>query len=1160
MCENEPLMAGVLELLLSRALSSEELLQWLTDPQYEPSLADLKLLCSQKKDFVAAFINFIRDQCPLIRQAQSQARSRQPSAAPNCGTARTAKLESVLNTRSPPTVVGRRQSIVRVGDCDKSAFPTAFPKRDTPRSSGVDTSAFESATSHRNDKRSVPKDGSTPATLAVVASAPNIADCSAFPAVNAAVESTKPIRRITPTPVKSHWRKLTLNDFLPPEVSHECQRKEGCRPWHMQKESKESTRSQFKRTDALQLRLSAAPQSCSSAQRRDRKHQTTASAVVYADTNIHSTEEVQVDSYIVPAPDCITEREKLDNVAAVYAALLNKGLVVNLTIELFFLLQLLTVKEKPRLIESPHSTKLLESVHNCIYFATAVLQGILQWLCFLDKPTLKLLSNVQHLVTFAPQLYSSIVSLVGCAEPLSRFWSSSIQGVAFDDTTDSHKHFASDNNFRAFRKQRDLFYNLFRDWQRHQFGAGEKFSAQFPHRVAEILDTCSDPGNLSHLARLVLGQLVTSCCGGLELDDQGNFDEKFLHDLKSTSPGKMQKLEERFLLPFKVGGPCPSPSFTGSQIFFYEFIKATTNSIFLQHFKDQCVGKIVEFEKDNPFQDAPLQQSPSEELKRALIAAVYKSKLLGLFLGVVEFLPYSTIESFPKQYVDQQQTIRNLKPLPLNVTGLIRESVKSKQLAATLTWVVNFLSMMDPIAKTLTAYRDVLGLLFSIYKSPALLQTSSAAFFARVLLGWLFELQSIQSDVHAHASNGILEQAESLGSFVDGCIIYMCCPYLRELRCILLEHLTGTKTKYGEIRKITPISASESDLKAQLMNQLEENFFHIHPVSVKKTVEFVADRVSSNVAKRLKKDVQASIVHSRDIVSLMNSVEIEEKERQLKITELFWQISKKAEKTALEQCRELVEKLLPVLLPPDMKGQAVKMCCCLSTKSAVSKVRQWLTANVTEKAFRQGISAAPRQAKSDQNTSKDKGASSHYSAVSAFNILDRLQDCMQQLQSGRGCTTEDAVKVLELCAVSLHSRQEWSPVATAALEQATFDFVLCLAVWCPQVCTRDIFTLAVPMWECSCAVKKACKMLYCARNLHLALMSADMRCTLLKFGELAQVLLYFGLLTVPDLEESLKKVLDLELPSLLLECAVCVLSSVVELYKNSNENVSEKPC
>lgn len=1153
-------MASVLELLLSRVLSSEELLQWLTDPQYEPSVPDLQLLCHQRKDFVEAFINFIRDQCPLIRQVPSQAKSRKPTVTPskisNCGTARTAKLENIPNTKPPPTVLGRRQITASVGDCDK-AFPTASAKRDTSSASGVDTSVSESATLHRDEKCSVPKDESTPATFDSVKRAPDIADCTAFPAVNAAAKIVKSIRRITPTPVKPHWRKLTLNDFLPPEVSHECQQKEGCRPLHMQKESKESSRSQLK-TDALQLRLSAAPQSCSSVQRRGRKHRTTAAVIVHADTNVHSAKEVQVDSYIVPAPDRITEREKLDDLATIYAALLNKGLVVNLTIELFFLLQLLTVKQnltEPRLTERPPSTKLLRSVHNCIYFAAAVLQGILQWLCFLDKPTLKLLSNVQHLVTFAPQLHSSIVSLVDSVEPLSRYWSSSIQGVPFDDTTDGCKHFASEKNFRAFRKQRDRFYKLFQDWQRHQFDPEGNFSAGFPNRVAEILDTCSDPCNLSHLARLILGQLVTSCCGGLELDDQGNFDEKFLHDLKSTSPEKMQKLEERFLLPFKVGGPCPSPSFTGSQVFFYEFIRAVKNSIFVQHFKDQCVVNIIEFEKDNPFQDA--QQSPSEELKRALIAAVYKSKLLGLFLGVVEFLPYSTADSFPREYLDQQQTIRNLKPLPLNVTELIKESVKSKQLAATLTWVVNFLSMMDPIAKTLDAYKGVLGLLFSIYKSPALLQTSKSAFFARVLLGWLFEVQSIQSDVLAHAPNGILEQVESLG-FVDGCITYMCCPYLSELRCILFEHLTGTK-KYAEIRKITPVSACESGFKAKLVNQLEENFFHIHPVSVKKTVEFVADRVSSNVAKCLKKDVQASIVHSKDVISLMDCAEVDRKTRQLKITELFCQTSKKAENTALEHCKELVTKLLPVLLPPDMKDQVVKTCCYLSTKSAVCKVRQWLTANVTEKAFKQGISAASRQVNSYQNTSNDKGVSSHYSAVSACNTMKRLQDCMQQVQSGKGCTSEDAVNVLELCAESLHSRQVRSRVVTRALEQAAFDFVLCLAVWCPQACTQDVFSVAVPLWECSCAVKKACKRLYCARNLHLVENSADMHSTLLKFGKLTQVLLYFGLLTVPDLEESLKEVLDLELPSLLQEPAVHVLTTVVELYNSNNEGVSERP-
>lgn len=1157
-------MALVLDLLLTEALSSEELLEWLTNPEYKATIPELRSLDLERKDFIRVFIDFIRDQCPLIQQTPSPAKLRQhtspPTSVANCDSVRTLKHESVPCARSRFAPVGRRQTTVRVaGGCSKPlTLPTTAGQLDSSLVARSEISGSELATPGgcRNDRSLVSRGEPTQPTVTVPQNAPDIGDSTVFPAVNAVVEHTRPIRRITPTPVKSHWRKLTLSDFLPPEVSHESQRKDSHRsPRQPHKESKEFAKSQFKKTDALQLRLSSASHTGSPTQRRSGKHRAVPEFAV-VDISVQSAEKLQIENYIVPAPDCVTQREKLDALATVYAALLNKGLVVNLTIELFFLLQLLTVKQKVKFDEKC-STKLLHSVHNCTHFAAAVLQNILQWLCFLDKPTLKLLSNVKQLTTFTPQLYSSLVKLVEGVEPVSRGWSSSIQGVAFDNSTDSQKHFASDSNFRAFRKQRDLFYSLFRDWQRHQFGSGKSFGTQFTHRVAEILDMCSNPCNLSHLARLVLGQLMTSCCGGLEFDDQGNLDEKFLYDLKSTSPGKMEKLEERFLLPFKVGGPCPNPSFTGSQVFFYEFIRAATNSIFLQHFKDQCVAKIDEFEKDNPFQNA--EQVPSDDVRRALIAAVYKFKLLGLFLGVVEFLPYSTTESLPRQYQDAQQAIRNLKPLPLNITGLIKESVQNKQLAATLTWVVNFLSMMDPIARTLTAYKDVLGLLFSIYRSTALLQTSSAAFFARVLLGWLFEVQSIQSDVFAHASNGILRHVESLGSFVDGSIIYMCCPYLRELRCILLEHLAGRKTKFGEIRKITPISANEGDLKVQLANQLEENFFHIHPLSVKKTVEFVADRVSSNVAKRLKKDVQDTIARSRDILMQTDLAAYDENEETKNIAKIFQQMSEKTEKAALEQCSKCIQKLLPALLPPDMEDQAVRMCCSLSTKSAISKVQQWIKANVTEKALRQGLTAASSTANLGQDSCREKSSISHYTVTSASAILDSLQDHMQQLQSGEGCTTEKAIELLGLCVKSMHLRLEWSPTAISTLQQASFDFVLCLAVWCPDVCTCDVFNAALPLWENSSAVKKACKKLYCARNLHLALMSVDTHSTMLKFGQLAQILLHFGLMTVEDLEKSRKEVLDFELPGVVLEPAVCVISSVLELYNISNDCASVRP-
>lgn len=1145
-------MASVVDLLFSKVVSSEDVLQWLTDPEYLPGHSELELTGLRRSDFIANFVNFIRDQCPLIQQSSSPAQPRQPSPAPvkvwstsafkskgPGDVVQNSKLESVLCSRSRPSAGGRRQNTARVfgGNGQTSTYVTPVTRRDLPRTGATDAAGQETVP-RRTDRRVASKEVFTSAVFAESAFVPDFGDSGVFPAVGTrAVEKPRPIRRITPTPVKSQWRKLTLNDFLPPEVAQEHHRGENSRParQHHHKEGRESTRSHF-RTDALQQNRITTPVGC-----KDEPQG------VDASVSQEPPEEVQPEEYVVPVPQCTTDREKLDVLAAVYAALLNRGLIVNITVELFFLLQLLTAKQKVGSVEEDGSTKLLHSVHNCTHFAVAVLRDILPWLRFLDKPTLKLLSNVQHLTAFSPTLHSGIVILCECVAPMSRVWPSSIEGVAFDDSTDSREHFLSDSNFRAFRKQRDLFYSLFRDWKRHQFGSGESFAAHFPRRVAEILNTCSEPCNLSHLARLVLGQLMTSCCGGLGLDEEGNIDEKFLLDLKSASPQKMEKLQERFLQPFKVGGPCPSHCFTGSQIFFYEFCKFAANSIFLQHFKDQCVWKIVEFEADNPFQDA--EEPLGEDVRKVVIAALYKFKLLGLFLGVVEFLPYSANDGGPKKYKDEQQTIRNLKPLPLNISGIVKASVKTRQLAATLTWVVNFLSMMDPIAKTLNAYKDVLGVLFSIYRSVTLMQASKVTFFARVMLGWLFEVQCVQSDVFACFSNSVLVRFESLGSFVDGCMIYMCCPYLGELRCILLEHLAGRRPRFGEIRKITPVSANESDVKTQLSSQLEENFFHIHPLSMRKTVDFVAERVSSNVAKALKKDVQAAIASSRDVLALEGGTEADQEEQ---ITKLLLEVGDTTQKRAQELCREHIDKLLPALLPPDTDPQVLKVCCAVSTRSATSKVQQWVKANVTEKTVRQGISAAMGSANGQCGTPTKENVGAHFSAPSAFGALDRLHATMRRVQSGKGCSSQEALELLDVCVKSRSARLEWSPSAAYNMEQATFDFVVCLAVWCPEACTRSVLHAAVPLWQDSRAVSQAGKQLYCARNLHLAMVGADTCTTLFKFGQLAQVLLHFDLLAAEDLEESLKSVLDLELPATVLEPSVCVLRSVLQLYKDSH--------
>ncbi|KAM7305710.1 codanin-1 [Ixodes scapularis] len=1117
----------ILGLVFDGTIMPAELVQWLLNSQLDSTTVELEPYTSQRREFVPFFLNFLRDHCPTLQQPQKSPLPARPH--PKIGSnVRRVELQSPPGS-STPTRSRNREDVFcelpynrdsapswhRHGgsgnglrrDSSRQEFPSVPPRNDDHRINLL-------AALERNDRSR-----SHQQTTTVV---PDIQDDQNFPVVGVIVGKPKPIRRITPTPVKQHWRKLTVSDFLPPEVSRErvpCQDKAsrgrtivGDDTGPPKKGNKGSPDGQQRSPPV------AAPVSCQRQTVDDKQRQ-------------HDRDKVPLNEYVVPVCECVTERKKLDALLGVYAGLINAGLVGNLTIELFFVLQLLTLKVKKTAV--PEGPLLLCSVHNCAYFAVGVLKEILAWLRFLDRPTLKLLSSVQHLATFSPQLQTDLALLAEEAPSVSRVWPSSVQGVAFEAATDNRRNFSCEHNFHLFRKQRDMFYDLFHEWQRHHFDSGTTFEARFPRRVAEILDVCNDPCNYSHLARLVLTQLVTSCSGGAEMD--GGLGEDLLAELKSTLPDKFERLEERFVHPFKVGGPCPSPSFPGCQGFFHDFVKAASSASFHQHFKDQCVEKIVTSERDDVFVDVDMP--PGDEEKRRFFSLVHRLKLLGLFLGLVEFLPYQSLGKFPVEQRESQRSIRNLRPLPIDVVGSLRRSVcRKRQLVATLAWTVNFMSMADPVGTTLDGYRLVLGQLSAIYGSDALRSVEPTSFLARALLGWLFEVLNVRPALFAFAGVAatiVLEtEPESL---VDQQIVYACCPYLGELRCLLAEHLAGSKSRYGgDVRKITPVSARDvedetASAMKRLDRQLEENFFHMHPQSVRKIVEFVAERVSSNVAKLIKRDISVAIENvAADVTSPAKPGSNAQKETE-KVTNarspVFLKLKERLERESAESCREQVDRLIPLLLPQDTQEQVVRTCCQLSAKSAALKVQRWLTVNITESILKDAANVSA--------TTKPAGAAScnnaaHHGASRAFDVLNDLRLALQRLCCDGGhVPTESAISLLERCEHSLNSRLEWTPSSIRVAQQTSFDFVVCLAIFSPTSFTHGVFLAALPLWTESGVVPGMCRNLMCTRNLQLVRMSGDAGRGWSKLGELLRMLVSQEFVSTEDLGDMLQAVGEL---------------------------------
>ena len=63
--------------------------------------------------------------------------------------------------------------------------------------------------------------------------------------------------------------------------------------------------------------------------------------------------------------------------------------------------------------------------------------------------------------------------------------------------------------------------------------------------------------------------------------------------LRRRDPEKFKALNNRMTTPLKVGGPCPPPSFNGSQEFFHNFIITAKDFSFNCHLRDVFISQII---------------------------------------------------------------------------------------------------------------------------------------------------------------------------------------------------------------------------------------------------------------------------------------------------------------------------------------------------------------------------------------------------------------------------------------------------------------------------------------------------------------------------------------------------------------------------------------
>ncbi|XP_051677999.1 codanin-1 isoform X3 [Oryctolagus cuniculus] len=886
-------MAAVLESLLREEVSVAAAVRWIarrtqSSEDSPGEAAVLRSLRPLRKEFVPFLLNFLREQsCRVLPQGPptpakapgaSATLPGRPGGPPRGGRGARSQL---FPPPEPPSPAAEAPLARRGG---RRRGPAPARERGSRGPGGPEEGVGGESLPWAGARR-LRGSGSPSSPSLALCDPPNLSNLEEFPPVGSVPPGpagrTKPSRRINPTPV-SEERSLSKPKtcFTSPPISCVPSSQPSAldtSPWGLGLppgcRSLQEEREMLRKERSKQLQQSPTP-SCPTPE---------------SGSPLPSRTGSLTDEAADPAR--VSSRQRLELVALVYSSCIAENLVPNLFLELFFVLQLLTARRMvaakdsdlepgPGVLESVGSP-LFQSIHDCVFFAVRVLERQFPVLSYLDKGTLKLLAENERLLCFSPALQGRLrAAYEGSVAKVSLVMLPSAQAVSFQPETDNRANFSSDRAFHTFKKQRDVFYEVLREWEDHHEEPGWDFEKGLGSRIRAMMGQLSAACSHSHFVRLFQKQLLQMCqspggAGGTVLGEAPDV----LSMLGADKLGRLRRLQERLVAPQSSGGPCPPPTFPGCQGFFRDFILSASSFQFNQHLMDSLSLKIRELNgltlpPHEPNDDEGEADVDWQGERRQFAMVLLSLRLLAKFLGFVAFLPYRGPEPPPtRELQDSILALRSQVPPVLDVRTLLWQGLRARRAVLTVPWLVEFLSFADHIVPLLDYYRSIFSLLLHLHRSLVLAQEREGemCFLNKLLLlavlGWLFQIPTVPEDLffsEEDQSDGFQVDAVSseygLDSVpvVDQQLLYTCCPYIGELRKLLASWVSGSSGRSGGfVRKITPttttgLGAQPPQTSQGLQAQLAQAFFHNQPPSLRRTVEFVAERIGSNCVKHIK--------------------------------------------------------------------------------------------------------------------------------------------------------------------------------------------------------------------------------------------------------------------------------------------------------------------
>ncbi|XP_053783601.1 codanin-1 isoform X6 [Desmodus rotundus] len=1098
-------MAAVLESLLREEVSVAAAVRWIArgaessedDPGEAAALNSLRHL---RKEFVPFLLNFLREQSnrvlpqgpptPAKVQGSTAALPGRPGGPPRGG--RGARSQLFPSTETSSAAAAAEASSTRRGGRRRGLGQARERGGRGPGSleEGVSGESLSWAGSRR------PRACSSPGSPSLSLShPPNLSNLEEFPPVGSVPPGlagrTKPSRRINPTPV-SEERSLSKPKtcFTTPPINCVPSSQPsvldsnswghglppGCRSLQEEREMLRKERS------SKQLQQSPAstcptPESGSSLPTR---------------TGNLTAEPAD--------PAKVSSRQRLELVALVYSSCIAENLVPNLFLELFFVLQLLTARRMVAAKDSePEPSRgslnslespLFQSVHDCVFFAVQVLEHQFQVLSYLDKGTLKLLTENERLLCFSPALQGRLrAAYEGSVAKVSLAMPPSVQAVSFQPETDNRANFSSDRAFHTFKKQRDVFYEVLREWEdRHEEpgwdfekGLGSRISFQFNQHLMDSLSL-----KIRELNSLVL--------------------------------------------------PQPEPS-------------------------DEDGESDVDWQGE----------------RRQFAVVLLSLRLLAKFLGFVAFLPYRGPEPPPtRELQDSIVALRSQVPPALDVRALLQQGLQAHRAVLTVPWLVEFLSLADHIIPMLDYYRSIFTLLLHLHRSLVLSKEGKGemCFLNKLLLlavlGWLFQIPTVPEDLfflEEHKLDAFeldtrtSEQSLDGMPVVDQHLLYTCCPYIGELRKLLASWVSGSSGRSGGfVRKITPttttgLGAQPPRTTQGLQAQLAQAFFHNQPPSLRRTVEFVAERIGSNCVKHIKATLVADLV--RQAESLLQEQLVTQGQEggdPAQLLEILCSQLCPHGAQALTQGREFCQKKSPgavrALLPEETPAAVLSSAENIAVGLATEKACTWLSANITALIRREVKAAVSRMLRAQGPEPAARGerrgcsrACEHHAPLPS-HLISEIKDVLSVAAGPRdpeeGVSPEHLEQLLGHLGQTLRCRQFLCPPAEQHLAKCSVELASLLVAdqipilgppaqhWLERGQARRLLHMLLSLWKDDFQVPVPLQLLLSPRNVGLLADTRPREWDLLLF--LLRELVEEGLMGRREIESCLDSLREAQWP------------------------------